>query len=113
MPEPRVPHAAATCAAGRRAPTLGEIIKEFDVRFVGAERFAWEVAKWRRERPRLTQVYAELESFIYDLAYPKVFDTSTVEAALDRPVVREDPLASLLAHDSAVLDRGHLQVSGR
>lgn len=91
-------------AAGSRALTLGAIVEPYGVRFLAEEQFAWELAKWRREKPRLAPLYDELSTFIYDLAYPKVFDTRDAEAALDGPVTAEDPL--VLLHGSGVL-AGH------
>jgi thioester reductase-like protein len=81
---------------GDLAPTLGEIVDEFGVRYLEEEQFAWELSKWRHERPRLAPVYDELGSFIYELGYPKTFDTSRCEEALGRPVRIEDPLAALV-----------------
>ena len=83
-------------AGGERAPRLGDIVAPFGVRYLAEEQFAWEVSKWRHERPRLAPVYDELASFIFELGYPKVFDTSRSESALGEPVQLEDPLASLL-----------------
>jgi nucleoside-diphosphate-sugar epimerase len=88
-------------AGGERAPTLGDIVGPFGARFLTEEQFGWEVSKWRRERPRLAPVYDELASFIYELAYPKVFDVSRAEAALGHAVMLEDSLASLLGEDQA------------
>ncbi len=87
-------------AGGDSAPTLDDIVGSFGVRYLAEEQFAWELSKWRRERPRLAPVYDELASFIYELAYPKVFDTSRCERALEGPVRSEDPLASLLDDES-------------
>ena len=89
-------------AGGDLAPRLGEIVDGFDVRYLSEEQFAWELSKWRHERPRLAPVYDELESFIYELAYPKVFDTSRCEDALGEPVPRQDALASLLDVEESV-----------
>jgi long-chain acyl-CoA synthetase len=83
-------------AGGDRAPTLGRIVGPFGPRFLGEEQFAWELSKWRHETPRLAPVYDELASFIYELAYPKVFDTSRVESALGGAVSTRDPVLSLL-----------------
>ena len=63
-------------AGGDRAPTLGDVVGRFGVRFLEEEQFAWAVSKWRHENPRLASAYDELASFIYELAYPKIFDTS-------------------------------------
>lgn len=82
-------------AGGDRAPRLGEIVGPFGVRYLGEEQFAWELSKWRHERPRLAPVYDELASFIYELAYPKIFDTSRCEAALGASVRSEDPVFAL------------------
>ena len=73
-----------------------------DVRYLGIDQFAWQVSKWRHEKPRLAGLYDELECFIYELAYPKIFDTTCTEAALGGPVASEDPLASLLVQGPAV-----------
>jgi thioester reductase-like protein len=91
------PQAAGTyhVAGGQRAARLGDILEAFDVRYLGEDQFAWELSKWRHERPRLGPLYDELGSFIFELAYPKIFDTSRSEAALGGPVREEDPLASL------------------
>jgi thioester reductase-like protein len=99
-----VPEADGTyhVAAGDLAPTLGDIVDAFGVRYLGEEQFAWELGKWRHDRPRLAPVYDELASFIFELAYPKVFDTSRCEAALGGPVQHEDPLAALLGGDERV-----------
>jgi nucleoside-diphosphate-sugar epimerase len=83
-------------AGGDRALTLDDVVGAFGVRYLDEAHFRWALAKWRRERPRLGLVYDELESFIFELAYPKVFDTTCAEAALGGPVTIEDPLASLL-----------------
>ena len=95
-------------AGGHRAPALSTVVGRFGVRFVHEQQFAWEISKWRREKPRLRPVYDELESFIYDLAYAKIFDTSRVEAALGGPVVVEDPVASLFREDPAAARRRRL-----
>jgi len=93
-------------AGGDRAPTLGSIVEPYrDVRYVDVDRFAWEVAKWRHERPRLGPLYDELGCFIYELAYPKVFDAGNAEADLGRPVVGEDPLRVLHGEGPAVVLR--------
>jgi long-chain acyl-CoA synthetase len=90
-------------AGGERSPTLGSIVEPFwDVRYLEIDQFAWQVAKWTRERPRLAHLFDQLEGFIYDLAYPKLFDTTRIEAALGGPVVTEDPLAAILAPERAV-----------
>lgn len=89
-------------AGGDLAPTLGDIVDPFGVRYLGEEQFAWELSKWRHERPRLAPVYDELASFIYELGYPKVFDTSRCEALLGRPVPIEDPLAALVGSEEPV-----------
>jgi len=86
-------------AGGERAPRLGDIVDAYGVRYLGEEQFAWEVSKWRHERPRLAPVYDELGSFIFELAYPKVFDTTRCEAALGQPVQTEDPLAALVGDE--------------
>ena len=92
-------------AGGERSPTLASIVEPFrDVRYLGVDQFASQVAKWRHERPRLTRLFDELECFIYDLAYPKLFDTARIEAAVGGPVATEDPLVSLLAPHRAVAD---------
>ena len=96
-------------AGGDRSPTLGSIVEPFrDVRYLGVEQFAWEVSKWRHEKPRFAGLYDELESFIYELAYPKVFDTTRTEAGLGGPVTSEDPLAALLGEGQAVAGRARL-----
>ena len=87
-------------AGGDRAPTLGDIVGRFGVRFLEEEQFAWAVSKWKHENPRLASAYEELASFIYELAYPKVFDTSRSEDALGGPVTVEDSLASLHGEDA-------------
>jgi thioester reductase-like protein len=92
-------------AGGERAPRLGDIVGPFGIRYLGEEQFAWEISKWRREHPRLAPVYNELASFIYELGYPKVFDTSRSESALGEPVQVEDPLAALLADDPSLRAR--------
>ena len=93
-------------AAGDRASTLADIVDPFrQVRYLGVDQYAWEVAKWRRERPRLVGLYDELECFIYELAYPKVFDTKRTEASLGRPVTTEDPLVSLLGEGASPAER--------
>ena len=90
-------------AGGERSPTLASIVEPVsDVRYLGIDQFAWQVSKWRHEKPRLAGLYDELECFIYELAYPKIFDTTCTEAALGGPVAREDPLASLLVQGPAV-----------
>ncbi len=100
-------------AGGDRSPTLGSIVEPFrDVRYLGVDQFAWEVSKWRHEKPRFTGLYDELESFIYELAYPKIFDTSRTEAVLGGPVTTEDSLASLLGEGPAVAERARLGVHG-
>ncbi len=86
-------------AGGDDAPKLGEIVDAFGVRYLGEEQFAWELAKWRHERPRLAPVFDELASFIYELAYPKVFDTSRCEAALGASVRTEDPVSALVGRE--------------
>lgn len=83
-------------AGGDRAPRLGDIVGPFGVRYLGEEQFAWELSKWRHERPRLAPVYEELESFIYELAYPKIFDSERCERALGGPVRHEDPVSALV-----------------
>ena len=87
-------------AGGDRAPTLGDVVGRFGVRFLEEEQFAWAVSKWRHENPRLASAYDELASFIYELAYPKIFDTSRSEAALGGAVTTEDSLASLHGEDA-------------
>ena len=87
-------------AGGDRAPTLGDVVGRFGVRFLEEEQFAWAVSKWRHESPRLASAYDELASFIYELAYPKIFDTSRSEAALGGAVTMEDSLASLHGEDA-------------
>ena len=82
-------------AGGDLAPTLGEIVDRYGVRYLSEEQFAWELSKWRREQPRLAPVFDELASFIFELGYPKYFDTRRCEAALGRPVRAEDPLLAL------------------
>jgi nucleoside-diphosphate-sugar epimerase len=83
-------------AGGQRAPTLGQIVNPIRrVRYLEEERFRWELRRWQHATPRLADVYAELLSFIPELAYPKVFDTTRVEAALGRPVPQDDPLTVL------------------
>jgi long-chain acyl-CoA synthetase len=86
-------------AGGDRAPNLGDVVGRFGVRFLEEEQFAWALTKWRHESPRLASAYDELASFIYELAYPKVFDTSRSESALRGPVTTEDSLASLHGED--------------
>ena len=86
-------------AGGDHTPSLADIVEPFGVDFLGEDQFRWALSKWRHERPRLAPVYDELASFIFELAYPKVFDTSRVETALGGPVVRSSPLASLLHTD--------------
>ena len=83
-------------AGGDDAPTLGDIVEPFGVDFLGEDQFHWALSKLRHERPRLAPVYDELASFIFELAYPKVFDTSRAEDALGGSVTRTSPLASLL-----------------
>jgi CDP-alcohol phosphatidyltransferase/Male sterility protein len=90
-------------AGGDRAPKLDDIVAPYGIRYLGEEQFAWEISKWRYERPRLAQVYDELASFIFELAYPKIFDTSRSESALGETVRLEDPLAALLDDDSGLL----------
>lgn len=92
-------------AGGDRAPRLGDIVDAFGVRYLGEEQFAWELSKWKHERPRLAPVYDELGCFIYELGYPKIFDTSRCEEALGGPVRTEDPLASLLDGEESVRTR--------
>ncbi len=92
-------------AGGERALRLGDIVGPFGIRYLGEEQFAWEISKWRHEYPRLAPVYDELASFIYELGYPKVFDTSRSELALGEPVQVEDPLAALLADDPSLRAR--------
>ena len=92
-------------AAGDRAPSLGAIVEPYGVRFLDEEHFCWTMSKWRHERPRLAPVYDELASFIFELAYPKVFDTSSAEAALAGPVTVEDSLASLLGETTPTRER--------
>ena len=82
-------------ACGALAPSLGEIVDGFGVRFLDEGTFRWTLAKWRHEKPRLAPVYDELASFIFELAYPKVFDTACAVAALGAPVKTEDSLAAL------------------
>lgn len=86
-------------AGGDRAPTLGDIVGRFGVHYLEEEQFAWSVSKWRHENSRLASAYDELASFIYELAYPKVFDTSRSDSALGGPVTTEDSLASLHGED--------------
>jgi nucleoside-diphosphate-sugar epimerase len=92
-------------AAGGRAPSLGEIVAPYGVRFLDEEQFSWTMSKWRHERRRLAHVYDELASFIFELAYPKVFDTTEAEAALSGPVAVQDSLASLLGETTATRER--------
>ena len=80
-------------------------MEPFGVRFLEEEHFRWTMSKWRHERPRLAPVYDELASFIFELAYPKVFDTTLAEAALAGPVTVEDSLASLLGETTPTRER--------
>ena len=99
-------------AGGERSPTLASIVEPYgDPRYLGVDQFAWQVSKWRHERPRLAGLFDELECFIYELAYPKIFDTTCTEAALGGPVTMEDPLASLL--DEAPAAGEHVQAAER
>jgi long-chain acyl-CoA synthetase len=98
--QPRA-HGAYHVAGGERAPSLGDVVGGFGVRFVSEEQFAWELTKWRHERPRLAPVFDELESFVFELAYPKIFDTTRAEAALGHPVTAANPLVSLLEAEPA------------
>ena len=92
-------------AGGERSPTLASIVEPFhDMRYLGVDQFAWQVSKWRHEKPRLAGLFDELERFIYELAYPKIFDTTRSEKALAGPVTMEDPLASLLDEGPAVAE---------
>ena len=60
-------------AGGERSPTLASIVEPVsDVRYLGVDQFAWQVSKWRHEKPRLAGLFDELETFIYELAYPKI-----------------------------------------
>jgi thioester reductase-like protein len=96
-------------AGGERSPTLASIVEPFgDLRYLGVDQFAWQVSKWRHEKPRLAGLFDELECFIYELAYPKIFDTTCTEAALGGSVTMEDPLASLLDEGPAVGERVQL-----
>jgi nucleoside-diphosphate-sugar epimerase len=97
-------------AGGDRAPCLGEIVEPFGVRFLDEAQFRWELSKWRRERPRLGPVYDELASFIFELAYPKIFDTTQAEAALGGLVTTEDSLASLVG-DPVAPERARASVT--
>lgn len=93
-------------AGGARAPTIGAILEPFhDVRYLSVDQFAWEVSKWRHEAPRRSRLYDELESFIYELAYPKVFDTTRADVELGGPVTTVDPLATLLGEGPSVVRR--------
>jgi hypothetical protein len=80
------------------------------VRFLDEAQFRWELSKWRRERPRLGPVYDELASFIFELAYPKIFDTTQAEAALGGLVTTEDSLASLVG-DPVAPERARASVT--
>ena len=71
--------------------------------YLEIDRYAWQLSKWRHERPHLGVVFDRLDSFIYELAYPKIFDTTRAEAALGGPMTKENPLASL--HEHEVADR--------
>jgi long-chain acyl-CoA synthetase len=104
--------AAYHVAGGDRAPSLGDIVNPFAVSFLGEEQFRWALSKWRHERPRLAPVYDELASFIFELAYPKVFDTTTVEAALGGPVPRSSSLASLFGGRAEAVEPAHAAVAG-
>ena len=98
-------------AGGARAPTLGSVVEPFrDVRYLGVEQFAWQVAKWKHERPQLTRLLDRVECFIYELAYPKTFDTTHTEAALGEPVTTEDPLDSLHNPTTTVAELAQLGV---
>ena len=70
--------ARTTSREETEAPTL-ENRRAVRSRFLGEDQFRWALSKWRHERPRLAPVYDELASFIFELAYPKVFDTSRAE----------------------------------
>jgi hypothetical protein len=87
------------------APTLEQVVGRSGVRFLGADQYACEAAKWRRERPQLRSVFDELDTYIYELAHPKLFDTSRAEAVLGGPVLREDPLAVLYGGDEPLRRR--------
>jgi nucleoside-diphosphate-sugar epimerase len=91
-------------AGGDCAPSLGDIVGPFGVSYLSEEQFRWALAKWRHETPRLAAVYDELASFIFELAYPKIFDTSCVEIAIGRSVAEDDPLVSLLGHAEALTE---------
>ena len=94
-------------AGGDLAPTLGDLVDPYGVRYVEEEQFGWELTKWAHERPRLASAFRELESFIPELAYPKVFDTSRVEALLDGPVRTQDPVGALLGEPPGVAAGAH------
>jgi long-chain acyl-CoA synthetase len=102
--ERSVPGAAYHVAGGDRAPTLEAVVAPIRaIDYLDADQFAWQAAKWKRQRPTLASLYDRLDTFLYELAHPKIFDTARAEAALGAPAVTTSALASL--HDAAIEPR--------
>ncbi len=58
--------------------------KELSVRFCGSmEEFTAEVKKTTRFRPDLIAVYKKTQSFLSELAYPKIFDNRNLLEELE------------------------------
>jgi hypothetical protein len=83
-------------ACGDDAPTLEDVVSPIrTIDYLDADHFAWQTAKWKRERPQLSTLYDRLETFLYELSCPKLFDTTAAEAALGGPAAITDALTAL------------------
>jgi long-chain acyl-CoA synthetase len=102
--ESSAPGATYHVAGGDRAPTLEQVVAPIRaIDYLEADRFAWQVAKWKRQRPTLASLYDRLDTFLYELAHPKIFDTTRAEAALGAPATTTSALVFL--HDATTEPR--------
>jgi thioester reductase-like protein len=80
------PGAVYHVAGGDGAPTAGDIVRSLGpragVRFCSEHDFRAHLQSEARRRPRTAPMLGELAGFLPYLAYPKVFDTTTLERDL-------------------------------
>lgn len=102
----RLAHLTYHVTSANNSPQIKDLIaliegqskKKLPIRFCGSmEEFTRELKKVTRFRPDLIAIYKKTQSFLPELAYPKIFDNSNLLAELGTKTFSTEPIQELRA----------------
>lgn len=99
-------HLTYHVTSANNSPSLGDLIslveqklgKKFPIRFCGnTEKFASELKKVTRFRPDLAAIYKKIQSFLPELAFPKIFDNRNLLKELKIGSFSQKPIKGIVS----------------